>query len=37
MKRDYLIVWDTIESDVHKIISIVTQILNDIENEQNVE
>lgn len=34
---DYFIVWDTIESDVPKIISIVTQILNDIKNEQNVE
>ena len=34
---DYVLVWDTIESDIPEIISSISQILDDLEKEQNVE
>ena len=34
---DHLLVWDTIESDIPEIISSISQILDDLEKEQNLE
>ncbi len=34
---DCLLVWDTIESDIPEIISVISQILDDLEKEQNFE
>ena len=34
---DYALVWDTIEFDVPKIITLISQILDDLEKEQNTE
>ncbi|MBW2330363.1 MAG: DUF86 domain-containing protein [Deltaproteobacteria bacterium] len=33
---DYVLVWDTIESDIPEIISSISQILDHLEKEQNV-
>ena len=34
---DYLLVWNTVESDIPQIISLISQILDDLEKKQNVE
>ena len=34
---DYALVWDTIEFDVSKIITLISQIIVDLETEQNAE
>ena len=34
---DYVLVWDTIESDIPEIITSISQILDELEKEQNVE
>jgi uncharacterized protein with HEPN domain len=34
---DYLLVWETIEYDVPRIISIISQIIKDLEQEQDTE
>jgi len=34
---DYVLVWDTIESDIPEIISSISQILDELEKEQNIE
>ena len=34
---DYVLVWDTIESDIPEIITSISQIHDDLEKEQNVE